>query len=437
MAQHFEFLGRSKGYMARRIPIAGLLVLFAASTAFAGVDPPKEDTPTKSAGTTSQIQVVYPPADIKTTGDDDYARTSFDVRALAEGLKKLHIVNANIRDEESSVQLTTNSFELECDPGPCDKDVSTKTLTTVTIKLKSSTAGKYSGSLFVAAEGDTAGQSIPLKVFIRPSNSWWIGGLAIFFGAVVSWFALFWVARQRQMAGSLILIARLEQVLNSLSPTLQKVKAAAVPGAGNDSAPPLKTLAHIQEIRKDGFKQLKDDKELSILAGVTVPPTNTISVVDDVEGVRRIVLHGFAVLLGEWNAPGADRNALAGKFRAMDTLGGEAQTLSALDAKVQTIVSPPPPGAQMAPGFRLPQLPSEDTVVNLVVNTSYILDAISVAVVVGMGVYVLVWKNPGFGTVGNYIEAFLWGLGLKIGGDLTKLGPGDIRSSFNIQTPKA
>jgi hypothetical protein len=70
-----------------------------------------------------------------------------------------------------------------------------------------------------------------------------------------------------------------------------------------------------------------------------------------------------------------------------------------------------------------------------VVTTTYLLDLLSVATVVVAGLFVLIWKNPGFGTIGNYLEAFLWGLGLKIGSDLPKLGPNDIRTSFGIKTP--
>jgi hypothetical protein len=57
--------------------------------------------------------------------------------------------------------------------------------------------------------------------------------------------------------------------------------------------------------------------------------------------------------------------------------------------------------------------------------------------VVLLGVYVMIWKNPGFGSIGNYIEAFFWGLGLKLGSDVTKLGPSDVRTTFGIKVPPA
>jgi len=46
------------------------------------------------------------------------------------------------------------------------------------------------------------------------------------------------------------------------------------------------SLQHIQQIRDKDLRELLDDKELSVLAGITVPPTTTVTVIDDINGVK-------------------------------------------------------------------------------------------------------------------------------------------------------
>jgi hypothetical protein len=168
----------------------------------------------------------------------------------------------------------------------------------------------------------------------------------------------------------------------------------------------------------------------------TVLPVDSVSVVDEVDGMNRIVRNGFQELLTIWNAPGSNRQALTQLFSDMDALGAVAQPSSTVDTKIQAILAKAPaPGARVFANGQLPTLPSEESVVHRVVATTYLLDLLSVLTVVVVGMLVLIWKNPGFGTIGNYIEAFLWGLGFKVGSDLTKLGPADIRTGFGIKTP--
>src|ERR1700719_4304502 len=63
-----------------------------------------------STGTTSQIQIVYQPSDIYTTGAEEDVKTTFAIRALAVGLKGPQIVAGSVRDEDSSQQLPTEAF---------------------------------------------------------------------------------------------------------------------------------------------------------------------------------------------------------------------------------------------------------------------------------------------------------------------------------------
>ena len=100
-------------------------------------------------------------------------------------------------------------------------------------------AGVYTGNLWIAAKGDSAGQSVALKVTYRPWTAWFWGTAAIAIGAGISWFAVVYVVRQRQMAANRILIVRLRNLLDGLTQILGGVSQAGAPE-------PEKTLQHIQ-----------------------------------------------------------------------------------------------------------------------------------------------------------------------------------------------
>jgi hypothetical protein len=408
--------------------VAGLVILSVAQVV--SVETPKPP----AVGASSRLQVVYAPSDIVTNGSEENVQTTFALRALQDGIGEPRIVAGSLRDEDSSAQLPTEAFQLVRSDGAskdeAGKSLSTTSLTKYSIRLDKTflRAGKYSGTLWIGAGEDSGAQSVPLKVFVRPRCSWVIGTVAIAVGALLSWFTLFWVARQRQLAANQVLIVRLQKVVNNLTQILQSAKQIRAPL-------PTDSLAHLERIQKDGFAQLLHDKELSVIAGVTVPPIGCVSVVDEVEGMNRIVQHGFTELFRLWKVQEATQPALVPLFQQMDTLGATAQPLANLDTKIQTILAKGT--ARFVVDGRLPALPSEDTIVHRVIATTQLLDILSVLTVTLVGLYVLIWKNPGFGTMGNYIEAFLWGLGLKLGSDLTKLGPGDVRTAVGIKTPSS
>jgi hypothetical protein len=351
-------------------------------------------------------------------------------------------------DKDSHATLPAEAFQLvqetptggrsgkPYDPAPVNGEISDSQLTRVYILLKKDwiRAGNYAGVLRVGAVEDTAGQDIKLNVSVRPHRSWWIGSLLIAFGALISWYALVYTARQRQMAGNQILVARLAELLRKLRTQLNAVSGAGAPR-------PDLTLDHIELILQKRLKQLLTDKELSVIAGITVPPVGTVSVLDEIGGVNRVVQNGFVPLLDLWKEPGADKSKLDPLFGKMDELGSAAKAPSDVDQQIKTILAAAalavPAQKAMLEAKAQRGLPSEDAVVHRVVFTTYLLDAISFLTVVLLGVYVLIWKNPGFGSVGNLLEAFFWGLGLKLGTDVARLGPSDVRTAIGIKIPSA
>jgi hypothetical protein len=402
-----------------------------------------KDKPGQNSPNTSLLQVLYPPTDIVIQDDNCESRiTALAVRSTAkdQDLYGPVIVGGSLQDKDSSAPMPAQMFQLLEKKGRevCDRyseitadakitDDLTRSPVFIGVRKDWASAGVYTGSLWIAAKGDSAAQSITFKVVYRPWTAWLWGIAAIVAGASVSWFAVVYVVRQRQMAPNRILIVRLRNFLDDLTRILEGVTNAGAPK-------PEKTLLHMQQIRDKGLLELLDDKELSVLAGVTVPPTGTVTVIDDIGGVNLIVQNGFARLLDLWNQykpnpPGTLNTA----FDSMDTLGAVAQPLTGLDQKIQSILATvsAPKGGMKA----FNELPSEDAIVHQVKTTSVMLDVISLLAVVLLGIYVLIWKNPGFGSSGNYIEALLWGFGLKLGGDVTKLGPSDVRTAFGIKVP--
>jgi hypothetical protein len=118
-----------------------------------------------------------------------------------------------------------------------------------------------------------------------------------------------------------------------------------------------------EQIRDKGLQQLLDDKELSVLAGITVPPTGAVTVFDDINGVNSIVQNGFAKLLGLWEQ--SSRNPpdeLKEAFSAMGSLGAKAQPLLGLDQKIQSILSAAAPATKAVMSAPA-ELPSEEAIV--------------------------------------------------------------------------
>jgi hypothetical protein len=368
--------------------------------------------------------------------------------ATAKGLHGPSLLSGELVDKDSHATLPAEAFQLveetptggrsgkPYDPAPVNGEISDSHLTRVYILLKKDwiRAGNYAGILRVGAVEDTAGQDIKLNVSVRPSLSWWLGSLLIAIGALISWLALVYTTRQRQMAGNQILVARLSELLGKLREQLNAVSAAGAP-------PPDGTLKHISLIRQERLKQLLTDKELSVIAGVTVPPVGMGSVLDEIEGVNRVVQNGFGQLLDLWNRPNVDKVKLQPFFGQMDELGNTARALADVDQGIKTILAAAASAVSaqkvMPEAIALRGLPSEDAVVHRIVFTTHLLDAVSFLTVVLLGVYILIWKNPGFGSMGNLLEAFFWGLGLKLGTDAARLGPSDVRTAFGIKIPAA
>ena len=143
--------------------------------------PPKTEPP-KTAGTNSQIQIVYQPPDIVSDGSEKDVKTTFAIRALANGLKGPRIVSGSLRDDDSSQQLPAEAFDLVRDDGKgADGEILTNDLTRLSIHLKDDwrRAGRYSGSLWIGAIGDSGAQSVAFKVYIRPESVWFLGFVAI------------------------------------------------------------------------------------------------------------------------------------------------------------------------------------------------------------------------------------------------------------------
>jgi hypothetical protein len=397
------------------------------------VQAPK-DQPSNPGGamaSTSRIVIISPATTIFTDGNRQTSISRLVIRATVANLRGPVLLSGELEDKDTHRKLPIDAFELTTTSALSDSDVSP-----VQISLKHDwvAAGNYTGILRIAAVGDTAGQDVKLDVSVRPFSAWWLGIIFLSVGAGLSWFAVIYAARQRQMAGNEILVARLGELLGKLREELDHVSAAGAPQ-------PRHTLDHITYMAKKRLRQLLTDKELSVIAGVTVPPVGSVTVLDEVEGMNRIVQNGFNQLLERWNRPGVDRPKLQPLFGEMDDLGGVARPLPEVDQGIKTILAQADSalsGQKVMPEAIVPRgVPSEEALVHRVVFTTHLLDALSFLTVVVLGVYILIWRNPGFGSVGNLLEAFFWGFGLKLGTDAARLGPSDVRTTFGIKIPAA
>jgi hypothetical protein len=382
------------------------------------------------AGRVMPIQIAYAPTDIVWNDTTGGSETLLSARSGPIQLNAgcLQIAGGELADKDSGARLPTQAFQLKADSSQ---------LVRITLQDNWIKTGNFSGSLWVAYTDGQGGVAVPLKVFVRRWWVWVVGPVVIAAGAFLSWFSVTYVVRQRQVTANEVLIARLAELLSALKSTLQGVSDAGAPI-------PKLTLEHIKELQTSRRNELFDDSELMAMAGITVPPTGQMTVVDEIESVTRVVRNGFVPLLAIWKAAsGPAQVALQGQFGSMDGLGGTPHGLDTIDAAILAIVTAAPPAPALAAmGFVAavrpaapPPLPSERVLLHRVVRSTQWLDLLSGLTVVLLGVYVLIWKDAGYGSFGDYLMAFLWGLGLKMGGDVTKLAPTDVRTAFGIKVP--
>jgi hypothetical protein len=408
-------------------------------------------TPDQAAGV-SHLQILHAPEDIVTAGDCWSRVASLTVRATQEGVRSPHIVGGGLADADSKHKLPDTAFELvqqvpgartcedEFAPATAQTPVPSTELTKLYIRLRKEWVrpGSYGGDLLLAAQGDTAAQTVSLKVFVRPCWSGLVGFVAILLGALLSWWATVWLARRRQLAANELLIARLDGLLERLRIRLEDMHQGGAPQAQ-------RTPAHIAEIRRSKLQQLYDDKVLAVLAGIAVPEAGKVSVVEEVEGVTRVVQNGFVELFRLWGNYPTKQQALAPFFDQMDGLGEMVETKNTLEPRITAIINEATAAAASkgvallttAERFALPPFRQEAVLVQRLIRATHWLDFVSIALVVLVGMYVVIWKNPGFGNAGDFLVAFGWGLGLKFGTDTARLTPGEIRTTLGIKIPSA
>ncbi len=400
----------------------------------------------------SYLQILHPPDDIVTAGNCETRVAPVTLRAMKEGVRGPLIVGGGLSDADSKHKLPDSAFELvqyQSGKGGCEKEfvpvtaetmVPSAELTKVYIQLRKEWVrpGSYAGDLLLAAQGDTSAQTVPLKVFVRPRYAWLWSFIAILAGTLLSWWATVWLVRRQQLGANEVLIARLESLLDNLKDDLDEMEHAGAPRSE-------RTLTHISNIRRRKLSQLLDDRVLAVLAGVTVPAAAEITVLEEIEGLTRVIQDGIGELFQLWQTHAAQRAVLGPFFDQMDALGGRVDAKNALEpditanitaakAAVAASIGPGAPAALTAPHI-LPDFRQEAAVVQRLARATYWLDAISIVVVVMLGMYVLVWKNPGFGTLGDFFVAFGWGVGLKFGTDAARLAPLDVRTTLGVKIP--
>ena len=405
----------------------------------------EHDAAREGVASSSRIQVLSPPQDLTVSSPSDCRSRVANVLIFtkATDLKGPLLLAGALEDKNSSQNLPAQAFQIflsSSDPSQCigdtlaDKPFPSSTPVSLGIKLHDDwqAAGNYSGTLTLIAPGDSAGQTLKMKVSVRGAGSWYVGTLCTALGAVIWWLATVWIARIRQEAGNQILVARLQVLLNNLTDILRRDVSEGMPLASQ-------TEAHIDLLRKDKLRQLLRDKALAVVAGVTVPAIGTVTILDEIEGINRVVQRGFANLLALWTQNPASQPQLAPFFLQMDTLGAATKPLSDVDQSIKDILAAAQTAATgrkfLAQDLSLPSLPSENVIVHRVLFSTYLLDLVAIATIVALGVFVLIVRNPGYGSPSDLMIAFFWGLGLKLGTDAARLGPGDVRNAFAIKIP--
>jgi hypothetical protein len=401
----------------------------------------------------SGLQVVRGPDDIATNGSCITRMTAIVVRATRDDVKGVYIAGGSVSDADSKASLPSEAFELlrrregqnacpsEYEPIPADSSIPKDNIATLYLRLRDawSQPGNFAGDLLIAPQGASGAETLRFKVFFRPLSSWFWGLIAILVGSLLSWVTTIWWPRKRQMAVNEVLIARLDGLLDQLGEKLKHIKDRV-----GLSVTDL-TIDHIKSIRSDRLKELRDDTVLTVLTGSAPSAARKVGVIDEIEGVSRVVNAGFVTLFSTWETHRSQQVDWEGLFRRLDALGARPESRDLLEPEIKrvlddtqgalvTAIQLAKSSAQVA-ALQLPEFEQEGAVVQRVIAATAWLDVASITAIVLAGGYALIWKNPGFGTWGDLFVAFFWGLGLKVGADTVRITGGDVRTAMGIKIP--
>jgi hypothetical protein len=321
------------------------------------------------------------------------------------------------------------------------------------LRPKAAVVGKYTGTVIIfSAEKPTGVTLSPLTVYGTTSRLQWLGVLVILIAVVLSWLVFRLIQQRINRTRMLLPIARLQVQVRSLQARLDKT---------------LEETRTDSPLTQNALKKLSDRLKVTDLDSRNLlPPRIPLPTQNPFDSAS---YEQFIKTTGDWITfigdviigSGFEQLTRLASGQWQDAVNTAAKELDKLVPDTNKIPDSPPPdraaslaaidtaldrlrvkflnytGGEEVPVEPKPTILSPEglsvdiNVLSLAVWAAFAL------VTTALGVYVLIYNNPGFGTLGDFLVCAFWGFGLPIGAQqLTQLSVANVSQSLGISIPQ-
>lgn len=304
--------------------------------------------------------------------------------------------------------------------------------------------GTYSGSLTLASDEQPSGRTIAsFTVYVSSLSYKLVGVVCIALGVVVAWL-LTTVVRNELNARQLLLpISVLKVTLEQLGKAIADAKIAA-PNTKGKIADLLLNGLSIETLRANGFPpeiplpwtplpNSSANVYQSYVQGISEWVTDLTVITDGFRKALTYVLAGNAANEQAVVACIAQIDLLSGSICAPSPRDLQAKINLQLSTLQQTLAALPALAAHTIGGAQV-LLPTPGQLQMSIDRLSFAAWAWILVVTILVGAYVLIFSanGSGFGTPGDFLICFFWGVGLPSGAALLQSTTGSVSTTFGV-----
>jgi hypothetical protein len=401
--------------------------------------------------------LTQPPKELVLAKDRE---TTFTARTGPVAATGVRIAAASLQDADTKALLGPGDLRLAMGPRvdgeagagrEADRGLHLPALSTTGLVLRVDDGfrqpGKFTGKVSLTADQDDEAKEIELTVYSSSRRHQALGALAILVGTLV-WLLVTVVSPKRvERLSALQAVALLSERARDLH--REAAEAAATPGVDL----PLLKEAFAQLFRQLTEKHLDEhgliapenplvlwrpdrSKEFEAFLKATGERIQVLEVI-----VRKGVAEVLEVLAKHPNETQAiatafgDLDALADPKRDLDLDKARAEVAKVLATLRSAVAGKGLTAAALATVTPVAAPSSRELAVRIE-GLSYLVWVLWMVVTVGAGIAALILPDPGFGTAGDLLVCFFWGLGVQLAGQsLQQLNPTTVRGAFKLSVP--